>query len=265
MEGKGFAWKVKTKLWGRVVGFVKKKLGKFGNGNRKGSDSSANLGKKKSGITQGKYSDQTDPKLNACTSDSTSNLISGGGATSILYMRQESPLSIAQAQQILNEAESNDLCSVTPPSKPQGGDVYLFYNSGDDCKNNDWRCDGIRWAHAGHKKLPSKSPVLRKMYFKVFQEGTNNGSEKFQKHAYVLIDKPQFHLIHYIGDECEFRPVPHGNGKTDSRPYTRTCPSVLTKIKRQVDTESSGNVYKKLITDATPGVFQGILNPRNLK
>ena len=33
-------------------------------------------------------------------------------------------------------------------------------------------------ALAGHKKLPSKSPVLRKMYFEVFQEDTNNGFKK---------------------------------------------------------------------------------------
>ena len=105
---------------------------------------------------------------------------------------------------------------------------------------------------------------MHKLYNKIHTAEHPNGSDKFLRHVYSLIDMPQMYLIH-IGDESEFKPFPHGKSMNDNKNYTRTCPSVLQVIRDQVENDRPGNVYKKLVCNKTPGEYQGILNPRNLK
>ena len=41
-------------------------------------------------------------------------------------------------------------------------------------------------------------------------------------------------LIHYMGSENVYVPLPHGNMAKDTQEYHRTCPSVLTAVKKAI-------------------------------
>ena len=80
------------------------------------------------------------------------------------------------------------------------------------------------------------------MYKKIHTENNPTGSDRFVRHVFSLIDKPQVALIHYMGDESEFVPFPHGNNKNGDKNYTQTCPSVLQGMNDQVEYDRPGNV-----------------------
>ena len=88
------------------------------------------------------------------------------------------------------------------------------------------------------------TPYLRKLYSKIHRSGDPRGSNQFLRHGYSLLERPELCLIHYIGDESAFQPSTHGNKKHDQQNYTRTCPSVMKEIRENIESNSSGNVYK---------------------
>ena len=103
--------------------------------------------------------------------------------------------------------------------------------------------------------------VTNRYYLNVTSEGKNHS---FVRYAYTPVDQKQnCVLILYIGDCKTAVQYPHGNSKC-SKPYIRTCPSVLKKAKTSV--ESPANVYKHLVSNphCSPDL-QPVLTPRNVK
>ena len=76
-------------------------------------------------------------------------------------------------------------------------------------------------------------------------------SNKFQKFAYHLLDNSGVVLIQYIGSELEAEDHPHGNSVNDSKPYIRTCPSVIQQIKDSDPSEFPSAFYKKSLSAAS--------------
>ena len=95
---------------------------------------------------------------------------------------------------------------------------------------------------------------------------SKKGSLKFiSRYAYCLVDNPGLWLIHYIGNEDIYVPIPHGNKVRDTNGYRRTCPSVLKAIKTAVTSQTQAKIYKDMVTANTIPTQQGILNPRNTR
>jgi hypothetical protein len=64
--------------------------------------------------------------------------------------------------------------------------------------SQDWRADGYRWRQSGTTKLPSKSPILRKVHFDIqTAEGT---VKSFRKFVYNYLHDDKFVVVHYVGD-----------------------------------------------------------------
>ena len=248
-------FKTKNKFWQHVVGFVKKKIGS------KKNPASGNC-KNVVGV------DTESEKVDEHQSE---NVLVGGGPPdnkNVVYMTQNRKFQNAEVRNILESVDINSddfvgKISLAPPQKPKGGEVFIVF-TGLGEEKNDWRCDGYRWVSSGNHKMPAGKPYVRKMYFKICSSEAG-GSNEFEKFAYILLEKPEYCLIHYFGDESTYRPLPHGNSKPGTGNYVRTCPSVLKNMRKRVETESSGNVYKKMVTEIKTGVHQGVLNPRNLK
>ena len=100
-------------------------------------------------------------------------------------------------------------------------------------------------------------------YVAVTAEGNSN---KFKRLAYTLIDGDHQHLtlVHYLGDHTVASALPHGNSKSSTRSYMRTCPSVLHSIARSHDLPST--VYRKEIAGSScHDQHQPVLKPRNTK
>ena len=130
---------------------------------------------------------------------------------------------------------------------------------------DDWRCDQYRWRQNGHKALPSKDPKIKKYYFiAVTPDGTNSG---FQKIVFHLPENRDLFLIQYIGDDSLAVDQPHGNTSLDAtRPYIRTCPSVLRQIKTSDPAECPSTFYKRAISmSRCHSTLTPVLNPRNIK
>ena len=152
--------------------------------------------------------------------------------------------------------------STLPPVKPKGGEMYLFTSEENENKSKDWMCDQYKWKlNDGTSQYPCKknvTPIVKKYHHRLTKKGS------FHRHAWWLIEKPSIVLVHYIGDESEYKETPHGNSKTNTREYIRTCPSVLATLKEQ-DLETPISVYQKESTNSCPSSHQAVLTPRDLK
>ncbi|CAG2240581.1 unnamed protein product [Mytilus edulis] len=154
-----------------------------------------------------------------------------------------------------------------PPVKPNGGDIYLIHSK----HPNDWKCDQYTWINESKFVSEIVGVKLNRCYFKLRLPGfdTKSGRKRprstsdFKRIAYWLDSNPNLVLIHYIGNEDLYQPMPHGNSKHDTE-FVRTMPSVIDTIK-----EKEGNphkVYKKMIcTNDVDGSHQAVANPRNTK
>ena len=94
-----------------------------------------------------------------------------------------------------------------------------------------------------------------------------SASSAFKRTEYGLIGNERFFLIHYIGDETVFEPMPHGNVKNPgkNKNFVKTCPSTIDDIKANLETGlTAGKVYNKLksTVDGQEAVSRA---PRNLK
>ena len=127
---------------------------------------------------------------------------------------------------------------------------------------DDWKCDQYGWFQNGAKKVPSKSPVVCKVYH---VSVTPNGNKLFRRISYSLIEGSSsdmhFTLIHYVGDEKAATDYPHGNNKYDQpKMYMHTCPSVLKSLSGTNELPSA--VYKKAIAASDcGGDHQAVLKP----
>ena len=78
-----------------------------------------------------------------------------------------------------------------------------------------------------------------------------------------MIANPHIVLVHYLGDESEYTPTPHGNCKSEgAKEFIRTCPSVLKSISSS-DAESS-TTYHNLVNEPCHPELNAVLRPRNL-
>ncbi|XP_065896214.1 uncharacterized protein [Dysidea avara] len=160
------------------------------------------------------------------------------------------------------EVNSLQRCSELPPVKPKSGEVFLFCAT-DDNKRRDWRCDQYRWYQNGCKLLPASEHKVKKYYFNI-AKADNSHSNKFQRIAYHLLDNPGVVLIQYIGSHLEAEDLPHGNSVSDSKPYIRSCPSVIQQIKDSDPSEFPSTFYKKSLSAVScPSASNPSLQLRN--
>ena len=72
---------------------------------------------------------------------------------------------------------------------------------------DDWKCNQYRWFQNGTKKLPSKNPVVRKVYY---VSVTPSGNKQFRRNSCSLLEgSTHLTLIHYMGDEKTATDYPH--------------------------------------------------------
>jgi hypothetical protein len=73
----------------------------------------------------------------------------------------------------------------------------------------DWRADGYRWRQNGATKIPTKSPIMRKVHFDI--QTVTGTSKAFRKFAYSFIDDDTYVVVHYVGDAIVAEDFPHGS------------------------------------------------------
>lgn len=177
------------------------------------------------------------------------------------FDKREIGLKYKEAKVILENHKSYKK-SVLPPVKPKGGEMYLFSSEEDKTRYNDWRCDQYRWeVNNGTSNYPcgkGQTPFIKKYHHKVSKSST------FQRHAWWLLENPNIVLVHYIGNEAEYQETPHGNSKSKTREYVRTCPSVVSKLKQR-DIQTPISVYQDELSKTCSSSHQAVLQPRNLK
>ena len=101
------------------------------------------------------------------------------------------------------------------------------------------------------------------MYFDI---DTPDGTMKeFQRHAYQLIDNPTLTFIHYKGSEAVAVDF-HYRGSKDARPFFRTSPSTLQRLRTLVKQDTAGVVYKKEVASMScDNTKVATEMPRNIK
>ena len=178
------------------------------------------------------------------------NLDKGG----TLYTALSKPIPISKVMPMLETAkklveDGDQRVNMLPPAKPQGGDVFVYWDQGDPSRRKDWRCDKIKWNCKGNHKLPrGKRPLFNKMYFSLATSDSTATGEKCNKHGYALLDHPGIILIHYLGNEKLWDKQEHQR--------IRTCPSVIAQAKEQLSTASLPpiKIYQQSVTsDTAPG------------
>ena len=189
------------------------------------------------------------------------NLDKGG----TLHTALSKPIPISKVMPMLETAkkmveDGDPQMNMLPPAKPQGGDLFVYWDQGDPFRRKDWRCDKIKWNCKGNHKLPrGKRPLFNKMYFSVATSDSTATGEKCNKHGYALLDHPGIILIHYLGNEKLWDKQEHQR--------IRTCPSVIAQAKEQLSTASLPpiKIYQQSVTSDTAPGQQGITNLKNLK
>ena len=151
------------------------------------------------------------------------------------FMAQPKALRYKEAISILQNHEQYAV-SLCPPVKPKGGEMFLISSGGKDSNLKNWNCDQYKWpVYDRVNSYPSRSKdiVIKKSYHKLSK------TSSFQRHGWWMIANPHIVLVHYLGDESEYTPTPHGNCKSEgAKEFIRTCPSVLKSISSS-DAESS--------------------------
>ena len=137
--------------------------------------------------------------------------------------------------------------------------LFILYLKISTNFSEDWMCDQYQWVlNDGTKKLPKSNPVLVKYYHRMDKSGT------FQRHGWWRISNPELVLVHYMGDSTGFERKPHGNSKKNTvKPYIRTLPSVINKIKIN-DNRCSATTYKELQVDC-PSALVPVARPRSMQ
>ena len=175
-------------------------------------------------------------------------------------MKRWKVLQVAEVEGVLTNPDLSKIIT-EPPVNPKGGDVYLYsWASNPNCKD-DWRCDQLKWKHAGVRIYPTKANArVRKFYHHCLSSRTT-----FTRHAFHLVNGPStLVLIQYLGDASGVQEdEPHGNAmKQPTRPHVRTCPSVLHKIAEKADLTTPQKIYRKLTAShVAPSVVPAMYLP----
>ncbi|XP_053385672.1 uncharacterized protein LOC128550498 [Mercenaria mercenaria] len=197
--------------------------------------------------------------------DVSSNLV-GGGVETPVFSSTDRVLSYGEASCIL---ESNLPSSTTkdPPYKPKEGSVFLYCDSGDANKKDDWKADGYTWRHNGRKEYKVEGKIIERHFYKIRNNNVVSGD--FQKHVFRFISDGYNGktVLAYYGSSSAYQSLPHGNRKRNTRPFKRTKPSVVAEIKTKVTTKDNPNeVLEKMRSEKSPeSKLRGVAAPRNLK
>ena len=114
-------------------------------------------------------------------------------------------------------------------------------------------------------KITNGDKIPENSYFRI--KNGKEESENFQRVMIRFYENDYNHLtvVHYLGDETEYKGEPHGNRKTGFRPHQRTLPSVLNKSKNSGDENPKG-VKNKIDSEyPVPLKLTGICSVRNVK
>lgn len=168
-------------------------------------------------------------------------------STRAFKVNEQKALKWETVDQILSEFDKDTDVHVNDRIlDPQGGEIYLFYTC-DPLKYNDWRADGYIWKNMGaNKSVPPKDPVLLKSYFHA-KNTEKIACNEFKREIWVKIGLESPVLIHYFGNNSNFKPGPHGNikDKESASAFQRTLPSILTQLKEKVVSKDAHMVYKE--------------------
>ncbi|XP_039272583.2 uncharacterized protein LOC120346817 [Styela clava] len=111
-----------------------------------------------------------------------------------------------------------------------GGTCYAFCSLENPRKRDDWKADGYRWRHTGKAKIKINNTVIRKTYFSVFS-APKIYTSNFRRISHECDEYPHIVIVYYKGDSSVAGNFPHGNRRCGSKPFIRTCPSVLLSCK----------------------------------
>ena len=199
----------------------------------------------------------------SCTSINVKQL--GGGNDTPMMFRTDRKLTHQEAADLLNK-KVKDNVAFDPPYRPDSGAVYVFDDSGDSDRKEDWRADGYTWKNNGRKVCESCGKRIQRIFFKITNQG--KPSDAFQKHAFRFVgnDYNVRTIIVYYGDKESYQGLPHGNRKRNGRQHKRTLSSVIKKIKSYGLDQNPKDVADKITSEASPDSnIRGIKVPRNDK
>ena len=192
------------------------------------------------------------------------------GVNPVVFMKRENRITTSEAINLLDECclgMHDDKISKVQPVCAKGGELYVIDMHALP-NRKDTRHDNYLWVHFGVKKYPNKNPRVMKINYKV-KLPKNAFSDGFQKIIYEPVNEAErFCIIHYVGYEKVFQPMPHGNRKHGAKIYRRTCPSVLEELKSLThnDDITPAIIHKQIEASLSPS--QGPKNfriPRNIQ
>ena len=121
------------------------------------------------------------------------------------------------ALKLLTEFDSKT--SLTKITKPEGGDVYIFFSTKEDDEKELTTVDKWQWYNNKNKSpFPSKTNIqIYKTYFDSRNynatTGAKTNSSEWRKRLYQPPDKHKPVLVHYLGDPNKVVIGPHLNSK----------------------------------------------------
>ncbi|XP_053399554.1 uncharacterized protein LOC128557051 [Mercenaria mercenaria] len=189
----------------------------------------------------------------------------GGGNDAPMFTKTDRKLTHHEAADILHQ-NIKDSITYDPPYRPESGSVFLYDDSGDVTKKEDWRADGYTWKNNGRRVYKTEGKDIERTFFKIRNQGID--SDGFQKHVFRFTDSDYNGktVIVYYGDSVAYKELPHGNRKKNSRPYKRTKPSVIKDIKRRgVDEKPKQLIDKMKCEESLNTKIEGVNVPRNTK
>ena len=130
--------------------------------------------------------------------------------------------------------------------------------------SDDWKCDQYHWRHYGRKRLQT-TPVIIKTYY-VFIAPNGKEVNCFKRYSYAIsrgdATARDLTLVHYKGDDSVLLSELEDDGST--KPYLRTCPSVLRDMEKAEKAPSVA--YKRKVGKSVSSLeHQSVLLPRNQK
>ena len=115
------------------------------------------------------------------------------------------------------------------------------------------------WLQVGCKLVPSKRPILKKLYFNLATDSRNSFRD-YHSNCWTRT----WVLVQYVSDDTLVEEFPHQNSKSNEKPYVKVCPSVISNIKSSDPSESPSQVYNKQIRVDNPSQLDAILKPTDV-
>ena len=145
-------------------------------------------------------------------------LVGGGSDDVKMFTKTDRTLTHREAADILYQ-NLPDSITYQLPYRPSTGSVYVYDDSGDQNKSEDWRADGYTWKNNGRRVYYSNGKEIQRTFFKISNQGKI--SDEFIKHVFRFVgnDYNNRTLIAYYGDSHAYQGLPHGNRKRNNRQH----------------------------------------------